>query len=69
MRWIGPEDSCDDSLDAEIQDDSEHEDDGIDIDWEDIAILGGMAEEFAEEERDRLRIEREMDKDKDQDDF
>ncbi len=64
---FGPEDSCDDSLSDEIQGDSGHEDDGIDIGWEDMAIIGGMAEEFAEEEKERLRIEREMDKDEGQD--
>ena len=31
-----------------------------DFDWEDMAMIGGMAEEFAEEERDRRRWEREM---------
>ena len=45
------DDSGDDSLHAEMQDDSEHEDDGISIGWEDIAIIGSMAEEFAEEEK------------------
>ena len=60
---------CDDGLNAEMLDDSEQEDNGIDIGWEEIAIIGGMAEEFSEEEKLRHRIEREMKKDKDQNNF
>ena len=40
----------DDNLNDEMQDDSKQEDNGFDIGWEDMAIIGGMAEEFAEEE-------------------
>lgn len=36
-----------------MQDDS-RDDDGIDIGWEDMAIIGGMAEEFAEEEKNAV---------------
>ena len=57
----------DDSLNDEMQDDST--DDATDIDWEDMAIIGGLAEEFAEEEKLRRRIERKMNKDKDQNDI
>ena len=59
---FGPEDSFDDSVSDETQDDST-DDDATDIDWEDMAIIGGMAEEFAEEEKERRRIEREVKKD------
>ena len=43
-------------------------DNQYDLDWEDIAFLGGMAEEIAEEERERRRIERENKKRKSDDD-
>ena len=59
----------DDGLNAEMQDDSEQEDNGIDIGWEEIAMFGALSEEFSEEEKERRRIEREMDKDKDHDNF
>ena len=55
----------DDSFSDEIQGDSGHEDDGIDIGWEDIAIIGGMAEEFAEEEMERRKLEKKMEADRD----
>ncbi len=58
-------DFSDDGLNAEMQEDSEQEDDGIDIGWEDMAIIGGMAEEFAEEERERRRLEKKMEDDRD----
>ena len=32
-------------------------DEEYDLDWEDIAFLGGMSEEIAEEERERRRLE------------
>ena len=59
---FGPEDSCDDGLNAEMQEDLEHEDNGIDIGWEEIAVIGGMVEEFAEEEKERRRIQRDMER-------
>ena len=39
-----------------------------DLDWEDIAFLGGMSEEIAEEERERRRLERKIKKRKPSDD-
>ena len=58
---FGPEDSCNDS--PEIQGDSGHEGGGIDFGWEDMAVIGGMAEEFAEEEAERRELEKKMDDD------
>ena len=60
---------CDDGLNAEMQESSKDEDNGIDIGWEEIAMFGALSEEIADEGKERLRIEREMDKDKDQDDL
>ena len=57
----------DDSLNDEMQEDST--DDANDIDWKDMATIGGLAEEFSEEEKLRRRIERKMKKDKDQNDI
>ena len=62
-------DDIDDGLNAEMQEDSEQEDNGIDIGWEEIAMFGALSEEIAEGEKRRRRIEREIDKDKDQDDL
>jgi len=59
----------DDGLNAEMQDDSEQEDNGIDIGWEEIAMFGALSEEIAEDEKRRRRIERKMNKDKDQNDI
>jgi len=55
----------DDNLNDEMQDDSKQEDNGFDIGWEDMAIIGGMAEEFAEEEKERRRLEKKMEADRD----
>ena len=33
-----------------------------DFDWEEMGMLGSLAEELSEEEKERLRLEREMDK-------
>jgi len=41
----------------------DNSDSKLDFDWEDMATIGGMAEEFAEEERERLRIKRKFEKD------
>ena len=43
-------------------------DEEYDLDWEDIAFLGGMSEEIAEEERERRRLERKNKKRKSGDD-
>ncbi len=59
----------DDGVNAEMQDDSEHADNGFDIGWEEIAMAGSLSEEIAEDEKRRRRIERKMNKDKDQNDF
>lgn len=41
-------------------------DDTIDIGWQEIAMLGALSEEIADDEKERLRIEREMNKDEDE---
>ena len=41
-------------------------DDTIDIGWEEIAMLGALSEEIADDEKERLRIEREMNKKEDE---
>lgn len=53
----------DDGLNEETQEDSEQEDNGIG--WEEIAIIGGMVEEF-EEEKERRRLEKKRDADRNQ---
>jgi len=55
-------DFSDDGLNAEMQEDSEQEDNGIDIGWEEIAMFGALSEEFAEE-RERRKLEKKMDDD------
>ena len=42
---------------------SDLSDSKLDFDWEDMATIGGMAEEFGEEEKERLRIKRKFEKD------
>lgn len=56
-------DFYDDGLNAEMQDDSEQEDNGIDIGWEEIAMFGALSEEFSEDERVRRKLEKKMDTD------
>jgi len=58
-----------DGLNEEAQEDSEQEDNGIDIGWEEIAMAGSLSEEISESEKRRRRIERKMKKDKDQNDI
>jgi hypothetical protein len=55
-------DFYDDGLNEETQEDSEQEDNGIG--WEEIAIIGGMVEEFSEE-KERRRLEKKRDADRD----
>lgn len=50
------------SLNEEAQDEST-DDDATDIGWEDVAMIGGLAEEFAEEERERRRLEKKINDD------
>ena len=54
----------DDSLNDEMQDDSEQEDDAIEIGREEIAIIGGMVEEFAEEDKGRRKLEKKIEADR-----
>jgi len=55
----------DDGLNEEMRDGSDN-DDTIDIGWQEIAMLGALSEEIADDERERLRIEREMNKQEDE---
>ena len=48
--------------DDDLSQDEAESDDGFEPDWQDIAIIGGLAEEITEERRERQRIQREMDK-------
>ncbi|RPH52289.1 MAG: hypothetical protein EHM85_03315 [Desulfobacteraceae bacterium] len=55
----------DDGLNGDMLDSSDN-DDTIDIGWQEIAMLGALSEEIADDERERLRIEREMNKQEDE---
>ena len=41
-------------------------DDDGDFGWEEFGMLGALAEELSEEEKERLRLEREMEKEMDE---
>jgi len=55
----------DNGLNEEMRDGSDH-DDTIDIGWQEIAMLGALSEQIADEERERDKIVREMNKEEDE---
>ena len=55
----------DNGFNEELRDGSDNAD-TIDIGWQEIAMLGALSEEIADDERERLRIEREMNKKEDE---